>query len=121
MRTLQREIDLDDKNISPCECREVPEKQCTPIVQRNARPSILLRVYKVLKTLKSDSRLLHLQLRRNSTYYYELSIQRKVIYVTAHRCTGGLKKLDLRSGSQRHRHFVGFFNVGRAPNAIDIS
>ena len=31
-----------------------------------------------------------------------------VIYVTAHRCAGGLKKkLDLRSGSQRHRHFVG--------------
>ena len=35
-----------------------------------------------------------------------------VIYVTAHRCTGGLKKkLYQRSGSQRHRHFVGFFNV----------
>ena len=34
-----------------------------------------------------------------------------VIYVTAHRCTGGLKKLNLRLGSQRHRHFVGFFNV----------
>ena len=35
-----------------------------------------------------------------------------VIHVTAHRCAGGLKKkLDLRSGSQRHRHFVGFFNV----------
>ena len=28
-----------------------------------------------------------------------------------HRCEGGLKKLHLRSGSQRHRHFVGFFNV----------
>ena len=35
-----------------------------------------------------------------------------VIYVTAHRCAGGLKKkYDLRSGFQRHRHFVGFFNV----------
>ena len=34
-----------------------------------------------------------------------------VIYVTAHRYAGGLKKLDQRSGSQRHRHFVGFFNV----------
>ena len=35
-----------------------------------------------------------------------------VIYVTTHRCAGGLKKkLDLRSGSQRHRHFKGFFNV----------
>ena len=35
-----------------------------------------------------------------------------VIYVTAHRCAGGLKKkLDLRSGSQHYRHFVGFFNL----------
>ena len=35
-----------------------------------------------------------------------------VIYVTAHRCAGGLKKkFDLRLGSQRPRHFVGFFNV----------
>ena len=38
-----------------------------------------------------------------------------VIYVTAHRCASGLKKkLNLRSGSQCHRHFVGFFSV-RAP------
>ena len=36
-----------------------------------------------------------------------------VIHVTAHRCAGGLKKkFDLRSGSQRHRHFVGFFKEG---------
>ena len=35
-----------------------------------------------------------------------------VIYVTAHRCAGGPKKtLDIRSGSQCHRHFAGFFNV----------
>ena len=35
-----------------------------------------------------------------------------VIYLTAHRCAGGQKKkMDLGSGSQRHRHFVGFFNV----------
>ena len=37
-----------------------------------------------------------------------------VIYVTAHRCAGGLKKkLNLRSDFQCHtgRHFVGFFNV----------
>ena len=34
-----------------------------------------------------------------------------VIYVTAHRCARGLKKkLNLRSGYQRHKHFVGFFN-----------
>ena len=26
-------------------------------------------------------------------------------------CAGGLKKFDLRSGSKRHRHFVGLFNV----------
>ena len=32
--------------------------------------------------------------------------------MTAHRCAGGLKKkLNLRSGSQRNRHFLGFFNV----------
>ena len=33
------------------------------------------------------------------------------LYMWRHRCAGGLKKLYLRSGSQRHRHFVGFFNV----------
>ena len=34
------------------------------------------------------------------------------INVTTQRCAGGLKKkLDLRSGSQRHRHFIGFFDV----------
>ena len=32
-------------------------------------------------------------------------------HVTAHRCAGGLKKLDLRSSSQRHTHFAGIFNV----------
>ena len=33
-------------------------------------------------------------------------------YMWRHRCAGGLKKkLYLRSGSQRHRHFTGFFNV----------
>ena len=32
--------------------------------------------------------------------------------MTAHKCEGGLKKkFDLRSGFQRHRHFIGFFNV----------
>ena len=35
-----------------------------------------------------------------------------VIFVTAHRCAGGPKnKLHPRSGSQRHGHFLGFFNV----------
>ena len=35
-----------------------------------------------------------------------------VIYVTAHRCAGEIKKkFDLRSGFQGHTHFVGFFNV----------
>ena len=33
-------------------------------------------------------------------------------YMWRHRCAGGLKeKFYLRSGSQRHRHFAGFFNV----------
>ena len=32
-------------------------------------------------------------------------------YTWRHRCAGGLKKLYLRSGSKRHRRFVGFFNV----------
>ena len=32
-------------------------------------------------------------------------------YMWRHRCAGGLNKLYLRSGSQRHRHFGGFFNV----------
>ena len=33
-------------------------------------------------------------------------------YMWRHRCEGGLmKKLYLRSGSQCHRHFAGFFNV----------
>ena len=34
-----------------------------------------------------------------------------LIYVTAQRCGGGLKKLDLRSGFECHRHFVVFFDV----------
>ena len=34
------------------------------------------------------------------------------LYMWRHRCAGGLKKkLYLRSGSQRHRHFVWFFYV----------
>ena len=34
------------------------------------------------------------------------------LYMWWHRCAGGLKKkLYLRSGSQCHRHFAGFFNV----------
>ena len=34
------------------------------------------------------------------------------LYMWRHRCAGGLKKkLFIRSGSQRHRQFAGFFNV----------
>ena len=34
------------------------------------------------------------------------------LYMWRQKCAGGLKnELDLRSGSQRHRHFVGFFYV----------
>ena len=42
----------------------------------------------------------------------QLTIFQLYMWRHTHRCAGGLKKkLDLRSGSQRHRHFVGFFNV----------
>ena len=46
-------------------------------------------------------------------FFFNVTVNNiSVIYVTAHRCAGGLKKkFDLRSGSQRHRHFVGFFIV----------
>ena len=45
-----------------------------------------------------------------------------VIYVTAIRCAGGMKKkLDLRSGSQRHIHFEGFFNVPAQAPIRDLS
>ena len=45
-----------------------------------------------------------------------------VIYVTAHRCAGRLKKnWDLRSGSNRHRHFVVLFNVSvQAPTRSQL-
>ena len=35
----------------------------------------------------------------------------RYIYVTAHICAGGLKTLKLQCGSQRHRHFAGFYDV----------
>ena len=44
---------------------------------------------------------------RKCNRYYETPC---IYCMKAHWCTRGLK-LDLRSGSQRHRHFVGFFNV----------
>ena len=45
-----------------------------------------------------------------------------VIYVTAIRCTGGIEKeLDLRSGSQRQIHFVGFFNLPVQAPIRDLS
>ena len=48
------------------------------------------------------------------------------IYVTSHIYTGGLKKLNLRSGSQRHKHFVGLsvfwiFFVGVGAFVIGLS
>ena len=39
-------------------------------------------------------------------------------YMWLHRCAGGLKKLYLRSDSQRHRQFAGFFNPPNASGAI---
>ena len=45
-----------------------------------------------------------------------------VKYVTVIGCAGGMKKkLDLRSGSQRHIHFVGFFNVPVQAPIRDLS
>ena len=41
-------------------------------------------------------------------YHLELLLS---VCVTAHRCAGGRKKLDLRSGSHSHRHFVAFFEA----------
>ena len=47
-----------------------------------------------------------------SAYIQGVPRQGAYNYMWQHRCTGGLKKkLHLRSGSQRHRNFVGFFKV----------
>ena len=44
--------------------------------------------------------------------FYVTTNDISVIHLTAHRYAGGLKKkFDLLSGFQRHRHFVGFFNL----------
>ena len=55
---------------------------------------------------------LHIGIRR--TYYWVSKIGCLTPHATIfqlHRIAGGLKKLYLRSGSQRHSHFVGSFNV----------
>ena len=45
-------------------------------------------------------------------WFYVTVKDTSVIYVMAHRCAGCLKKkVDIRSGSQRHRHFMEFFKV----------
>ena len=46
------------------------------------------------------------------SWFFDVTINDiSVICVTAHIFAGGLKKLDLRSGSKRNRHFIGFVNV----------
>ena len=43
---------------------------------------------------------------------FECVLRKIIVSLLSHRCTGGLKKnFDLWLGFQRHRHFVGFFNV----------
>ena len=59
------------------------------------RGMFILAVFQVPKEKGNQIRSLHKQKR---------CLTSKVITVTAHRCAGGLKNLDLRSGSQRHRH-----------------
>ena len=49
-------------------------------------------------------------------FFYVTIDDISVIYVTAHKCAGGLKKFDQRWGSQRHRHFVGFISSLRCPS-----
>ena len=50
-------------------------------------------------------------------WIYDIS----VICDGTYRCAGGLrKKLDLRSGSKRHRHFVGFFNTDTGPTFLYV-
>ena len=41
----------------------------------------------------------------------DAALSTNLTYMWRHRCAGGLKKKYLRLGSQRYRHFVGFFNV----------
>ena len=50
-------------------------------------------------------------------WIYDIS----VICDGTYRCAGGLKKkLDLRSCSKRHRHFVGFFNTDTGPTFLYV-
>ena len=61
-------------------------------------------------TLKNPTKSVTLEARWIGCLTSQLTIFQS--YVTAHRCAGRLKKkLDQRWGSQRNRHFEGFFNV----------
>ena len=62
---------------------------------------------------KSRLYIVNFSMKRLMKWLYNFTINDiSVIYMTAHRCAGGLKKtLDLWSGSQHNRHFIGFFNV----------
>ena len=81
-----------------------------PGVRRSKRPLLASRIY--IKTSTKIGYAPHVFLEASSgAVNLVLFLYISVIYVTAHRCAGGMKKLNLRSGSQYHTHFVGFFNV----------
>ena len=73
-----------------------------------ARENGVMWAYRIINVLKY-----YIKMMMMMNWLFNVTINDiSVIYVTAHRCAGGLKKkFDLRSGSQRHRHFAGFFNV----------
>ena len=88
------------------------------------RPSVVVNFSHLRNAERNLPKLDRKQLQYHRTWppiQVSLSLSLLVFYVTCndisvkmwcHRCEGGLKKnLYLRSGSQRHRHFVGFFNV----------
>ena len=44
-------------------------------------------------------------------WFYVTVTDISAIYVTAHKCSGGLKKeVELRTGSQNHEYFAGDFD-----------
>ena len=68
--------------------------------------------YAVMHFIFFSNKTLWLMVKMKVNWLFNVTINDiSVKYMTAHRCAAGLKKLDLRSGSQCHRHFAGFFNV----------
>ena len=84
--------------------------------------SLLTCVYSLINILKITENVTHVYVCEVNWLFNVTINDISVIYVTAHRCPGGLKKkLDLRSYSKRHRYFVGFFNVPvQAPTWVNL-